>query len=173
MHCGKKITRAFLVLASLAFGSAVSTGALAQTVKFHFNFTGNMTCMQPVPVADAPISGEGTGTLNPDGSVQAVVTQGLLIFKTSLNFDSRLGSGLTPVPGGTGQVRVSGRQSLRFIWNLPNNSIIVNVNVRGQTCSATFQTNLLPGKTNYTFFDGSMYHTCGRPNMTTSRCEIQ
>lgn len=173
MLFSKTFMRAFFAATVLTFGLLFSTGAMAQALKFHFNFTGNMSCMQPVPMSNAPISGEGTGTLNPDGSVQAVVTQGLLIFKTSLNFDSRLGSGLTPVPGGTGQVRVSGRQSLRFIWNLPNNSIIVNVNVRGQTCSATFQTNLLPGKTNYTFFDGSMYHTCGRPNMTSSTCTIQ
>lgn len=166
-------SRALILAASLAFGLMFSTGASAQALKFHFHFDGNMSCMQPVPVSDAPISGDGTGTLNPDGSVQAVITQGLLIFKTSLNFDSRLGSGLTPVPGGTGQVRVAGKQSLRFFWNLPNSSIIVTVNVRGQTCSATFQTTLLPGKSSYTFFDGSMYHYCAKPVMTSSSCAIQ
>jgi hypothetical protein len=166
-------SRVFFLSLGLAFGLMFSTGASAQALKFHFHFDGNMTCMSPVPVSDAPISGDGNGTLNPDGSVQAVITQGLLIFKTSLNFDSKLGPGLTPVPGGTGQMRVTGRSGLRFVWNLPNNSIIVNVNVRGQSCTATFQSPLLPGKTNYTFFDGSIYHTCGKPTMTSSSCEIQ
>ncbi len=173
MTIAKNFSRAFFVAASLAFGLAFSTGASAQALKFHFHFDGNMSCMSPVPVSNAPISGDGNGTLNADGSVQAVITQGLLIFKTSLNFDSKLGPGLTQVPGGTGQLRVTGRSGLKFVWNLPNNSIIVNIAVRGNTCSATFQSPLMPGKTNYTFFDGSIYHTCGKPTMTSSSCEIQ
>lgn len=173
MTISGNFSRAFFVTASLVFGLMFSTGASAQALKFHFHFDGNMSCMSPVPVSNAPISGDGNGTLNPDGSVQAVITQGLLIFKTSLNFDSKLGPGLTQVPGGTGQMRVTGRSGLKFVWNLPNNSIIVNVSVRGQSCTATFQSPLLPGKTSYTFFDGAMYHTCGKPTMTSSSCEIQ
>ena len=156
----------------LVLGAVSSTGASAQALNFHFHFAGNMSCMSPVPVADAPISGDGRGTLNPDGSVSAEITQSLLVFSTSLHFDSKLSSGVTTVPGGTGQVRVAGRQSLRFFWNLPNNTLIVTVNVRGQSCTANFQANLLPGKSQYSLFDGSMYHYCQRPVMTSSTCEI-
>ena len=166
-------SRLVLVAASFAAGLIFSTAATAQALNFRFQFNGNMSCMQPVPVSNAPIGGAGTGVLNQDGSVSAEITQSLLVFSTALHFDSRLGSGLTSVPGGTGQVRVAGRQSLKFIWNLPNNTLVVTVAVRGQSCSASFQANLHPGKTQYTFFDGSMYHYCGRPVMTSSSCEIR
>jgi len=166
-------SRLLLIAAGLAAGLLHSTGAMAQTTNFHFHFDGTMSCMQPVPVSNAPVSGDGAGVLNPDGSVSADITQGLLIFKTQVHFDSKLGSGVTSAPGGTGQVRVAGRQSLRFIWNLPNNSLVVTVAVHGRSCKASFQANLLPGKTQYTFFDGSIYHYCGRPVMTSSSCEIQ
>jgi hypothetical protein len=173
MQIDGKFMRVVLAAAGLAFGLVFSTGAMAQAVNFQFKFGGTMSCMTPVPVTNAPISGGGSGVLNPDGSVTADITQGLLMFTTSLRFDSKLGAGLTSVPGGTGQVRVVGRQSLRFFWNLPNNSLVVTVNVRGKTCSASFAANLLPGKSQYTFFDGSMYHYCGRPVMTSSSCEIR
>jgi hypothetical protein len=173
MQIDRKILRAVLTAAGFAAGLMFSTGAMAQATNFHFHFAGTMSCMQPVPVSNAPVSGDGQGVLNPDGSVNASITQGLLVFTTTVPFDSKLGAGLTPVPGGTGQVRVVGRQSLKFIWNLPNNAIVVTINVRGQSCSASFQTNLFPGKSQYTFFDGAMYHYCGRPTMTSSSCEIR
>ncbi len=165
-------------LAGVAISSGLgvtllSAAASAQAVNFHFHFGGTMSCHSPIPVANAPVSGDGAGTLNPDGSVSAEITQSLLVFATTLHFDSRLGSGLTPVPGGTGQVRVTGRQGLKFIWNLPNNSLVVNVNVRGKSCSANFAANLHPGKTEVSMFDGSMYHYCSPPVMTSSMCEIR
>ena len=173
MQVGKFFSRGLWVAVSLAFGALGCSGAMAQGVNFHFHFAGTMSCMSPVPVANAPISGDGAGTLNPDGSVTAEITQSLLMFSTALHFDSKLGSGSTSVPGGTGQVRVMGRQGLKFTWTLPNNTLVVNVAVRGNSCSASFAANLLPGKSQYTFFDGSMYHYCGRPAMATSTCEIR
>jgi len=171
MHFGGKWFRSGFAAATLGFAVLVSTSA--QALNFSFRFSGNMSCMRPVPVSNAPISGSGTGTINPDGSVTAEVSQTLLVFSTSLRFDSKLGPRVTPVPGGTGQVRVAGKQSLKFIWNLPNNTLIVTVNVRGQSCTAAFQANLHGGKSEYTFFDGSGYHYCGRPVMTSSTCEVR
>jgi hypothetical protein len=165
--------RNMVAKAGVCLGTILCTVASAHALNFSFRFGGTMSCMSPVPVSNAPISGGGKGVLNADGSVAADITQSLLMFSTTLHFDSRLGSGLTQVPGGTGQVRVAGRQSLKFIWNLPNNTLIVTVNVRGQTCSASFAANLLPGKSDYTFFDGSSYHHCARPIMTSSSCEVQ
>jgi hypothetical protein len=173
MDVAGRLFRAGLIIASIASGVLFSTGAVAQAVNFSFRFSGTMSCMQPVPVSGAPISGSGTGVLNQDGSVTAEISQSLLVFSTTQRFDSRLGAGVTSAPGGTAQVRVAGRQSLKFFWNLPNNTLIVTVAVRGQSCSATFQANLLPGKTQYTFFDGSTYHYCGRPVMTSSSCELR
>ena len=61
----------------------------------------------------------------------------------------------------------------KLIWNLPNNSLIVNIAVRGQSCSATFATPLKPGMTQVSMFDGTMYHYCTPPVMTSSICEIK
>ena len=171
MHFHGKVYRSGLLAAGVALGVLVSTSA--QALNFSFRFSGNMSCMRPVPVNNAPISGSGTGVLNPDGSVTAQITQSLAIFSTSLQFDSKLGPRVTAVPGGTGQVRVIGKQTLKFIWNLPNNTLSVTVNVRGNSCDAAFAANLLGGKSEYTFFDGSMYHYCGRPVMTSSSCEVR
>src|SRR5947209_5246845 len=98
--------RASVGVLGFALGIMLSTGAMAQTTSFHFHFDGQMSCMQPVPISNAPVSGDGAGVLNPDGSVSAEITQGLSMFRTAVHFDSKLGSGVTPAPGGTGQVRV-------------------------------------------------------------------
>jgi hypothetical protein len=164
---------AMLTAASLALGIMFSTGAMAEALNFNFKFTGTMSCMSPVPVSNAPVGGSGTGVINADGSVSADITQTLLVFSTTVHFDSRLGPGLSAAPGGTVQVRVAGRHSLRFFWNLPNDTLVVTIAVRGKSCKASFQANLRPGKSQYTFYDGSMYHYCGKPAMTTSSCEIQ
>ena len=80
-----KFSRLLLAAMSLAAGFIFSTGAMAQALNFRFQFTGNMSCMQPVPVSNAPIGGSGSGVLNPDGSVSAEITQSLLMFSTSLS----------------------------------------------------------------------------------------
>ncbi len=151
-----------LTVAGGLTGALISTEAMA-AAHFSFKFTGTMSCMSPIPIANAPISGGGSGIINDDNSVSADVTQSLLVFSTSLHFDSKISPGVTAVPGGTAQVRVAGRQSLRFIWNLPNNTLLVTIGVHGNSCTASFQANLLPGKTQYTFFDGGTYHYCGPP----------
>ena len=134
-----------LAATGLTLGVVFPTAAIAQSLNFSFKFTGNMSCMSPIPVSNGAISGSGTGVMNQDGSVTADVTQSLLIFSTTVRFDSRLGSGVTTAPGGTAQFSRSGRHKSRFIWNLPNNTLLVTVNVRGRSCTATFQANLRPG----------------------------
>jgi hypothetical protein len=64
-----------------------------------------------------------------------------------LIFDGRIGARAQPAPGGTPMVRVQGRNSLRLIWNLPNNALVVNVVTRGKICStSSLAANLLSGK---------------------------
>jgi hypothetical protein len=120
-----------------------------------------------------PISGDGTGTLNADGSITADVTQTAFILSTTIHFQGRLGAPPTSAPGGTAQARVTGRNSLRLIWNLPNNALVVNIAIRGQSCSASFASNLKPGKSQHTLFDGSNYHYCGRPRTFSSSCQVR
>jgi hypothetical protein len=153
---------------------ACSTPAIAQTAvaKFHIRFSGAVDCQQPIAAANIPISGDGSGVLNSDGSASADVTETAFVFSNTIHFDGRIGARPQPAPGGTAMVRVQGKNSLRLIWNLPNNALVVSILTHGQTCSASFAANLFPGKREYTLFDGSTIHYCSRPRVASASCEV-
>jgi hypothetical protein len=159
---------------TLALGLALSTAASAQngSVKFQIGFSGHVDCHRPFRISNVPISGSGTGTLQTDGNVSADITETAFILSTQIHFEGRLGRP-TPAPGGTAQARVAGKHRLLLIWNLPNNQMVVTIDVRGQSCSANFAARLKPGKTEYTLFDGNIYHYCDRPIPVTSSCHVQ
>jgi hypothetical protein len=171
MRIQAKIVYGVFVVLALAF----STDAFSQggSVNFRIRFSGLVDCDQPFAVKNVPISGDGTGTLNTDGSATAEVTQTAFVFSSTVRFDGRLGAPPASAPGGTSQVRVAGRSGLRLIWNLPNNALIVNIAVRGRTCSATFESRLNPGKRQHNLFDGSRHHYCERPRVATTSCEVR
>ena len=148
---------------------------MAQTpvAKFHIRFSGSVDCDQPIQARNIPISGDGTGVLNSDGSASADLTQTAFVFSSTIHFDGRVGARPTVAPGGSAQVRVTGRNSLKLIWNLPNNALVVTIVTRGQSCSANFAANLFPGKRQYTLFDGSTIHYCGRPRVAQASCEVR
>jgi hypothetical protein len=169
--------RAYLRLArylTLALGLAFSTAASAQTgsVKFQIGFSGHVDCYRPIQISNVPISGSGTGTINTDGTGSADITETAFILSTQIHFEGRLGRP-TPAPGGTAVTRVAGKHRLSLVWNLPNNQLVVTVDVHGQSCSASFAARLNPGKTEYTLFDGNIYHYCGRPVPETSSCQVE
>ena len=159
--------------AVLALGLTFSTAAMAESgsVNFQIAFSGHVDCYRPFAMNGIPISGSGTGSLNSDGSGSADITETAFILSTQIHFDGRLGRS-TPAPGGTAQARVGGQHRLLFIWNLPNNQLVVTVSVAGRTCHANFAANLKPGKTEYTLFDGNIYHYCGRPVPVSASCQI-
>jgi hypothetical protein len=159
---------------ALALGLALSTAASAQTgsVKFQIGFSGHVDCYRPIQIGNVPISVAGTGTLQTNGDISADLTETAFILSTQIHFEGRLGRP-TSAPGGTAQARVAGQHRLLLIWNLPNNQMVVTVDVHGQSCSASLATRLKPGKTEYTLFDGNIYHYCGRPIPQTSSCHIQ
>ena len=153
---------------------ACSTPAMAQTAiaKFHVRFSGTVDCQQPIAATNIPISGDGTGVLNSDGSASADVTETAFVFSNTIHFDGRIGARPQPAPAGTAMVRVQGKNSLRLIWNLPNNALVVSIVTRGQGCSASFAANLFPGKREYTLFDGSTIHYCSRPRVASASCDV-
>ncbi len=159
---------------TLALGLTFSTAAMPQTssVNFQIGFSGNVDCLRPFQINNVPISGEGTGTLNTDGSATADITETAFVLSTRIHFDGRLGRA-TPAPGGTAQVRVAERHRLLLIWNLPNNQLIVNIAVNGHSCAAGFAAKLRPGKSEYTLFDGSIYHYCNRPRVQQASCQVR
>lgn len=159
---------------TLALCLTLSTAAGAQTgsVKFRIGFSGHVDCQRPIQISHVPISGSGTGSINTDGTGSADITETAFILSTRIHFEGRLGR-LTPAPGGTAQTRVAGKHRLLLIWNLPNNQLVVTVDVHGQTCSASFAARLKPGKAEYTLFDGNIYHYCSRPIPETSSCQVE
>jgi hypothetical protein len=166
------------IFASSIFVAAVlacATPAMAQTAiaKFHIRFSGAVDCQRPIAATNIPISGDGTGVLNGDGSAAADVTETAFVFSSTIHFDGRIGARPQPAPGGTAMVRVQGKNSLRLIWNLPTNALVVNIVTSGKSCSASFSANLFPGKREYTLFDGSTFHYCSRPRVASASCEVQ
>jgi len=157
----------------LALGLTFSTVATAEpgSVNFQIAFSGHVDCYRPIAMNSIPISGSGIGSLNTDGSASADLTETAFILSTQIHFEGRLGRA-APAPGGTAQVRVAGQHRLLLIWNLPNNQLVVTVNVTGQTCTASFAANLKPGKSEYTLFDGNIYHYCGRPIPVSASCQV-
>ena len=171
MGADGRVARNLILMAGLMF----STQAAAQTAvaKFHIHFSGTVDCQQPIQAQNIPISGDGNGAINTDGSAFADVTETAFIFSSTIHFDGRLGARPTAAPGGTAQVRVAGRNGLKLIWNLPNNALVVNIATRGQSCSASFAANLFPGKRQYTLFDGNTIHYCSRPRVAQTSCEVR
>lgn len=165
---------ALLAVALMFWSAAISSTAMAQggAVNFQIAFTGHVDCHRPFAISGVPISGSGTGTMTTDGNVTADITETAFVLSSRIHFDGRLGARANPAPGGTAQVRVAGKNRLLLIWNLPNNQMVVGVTVNGTSCSASFAANLKPGKTEYTLFDGNIYHYCGRPTAETSSCQV-
>jgi hypothetical protein len=162
-----------LILIAGIFGLSVFMGSIAHaaSVSFQMAFTGHVDCYRPIQISNVPISGSGTGSLNSDGTASADVTETAFIFSSNLHFDARLGRA-TPAPGGTVQVRVAGPHRLLLIWNLPNNQMVLDVAVNGNSCTARIENKLKPGKTEYTLFDGTGYHYCGRPTTEGASCQV-
>jgi hypothetical protein len=160
------------VAAVFALGIAFATDASAQAVNFQIGFAGKVDCQQPIALSNVPISGEGTGQINTDGTGQADITETAFVLSNRIHFEGRLGKA-NEAPGGTAQARVTGKNSLRLIWNLPNNQFVVNIVVRGQSCSASFSSSLKPGKSQYTLFDGNIYHYCSKPRVESASCHVR
>lgn len=171
MPVDRRLLRNLILIAGLTFSAEAA--AQSPSVKFYISFAGSVDCDQPFAVKNIPISGSGTGVLNGDGTASADITQTAFVFSSTIHFDGRLGARPTAAPGGTAQARVSGRNSLKLIWNLPNNALVVNIVTRGKSCSASFGANLLPGKRQYTLFDGQTIHYCGRPRVASASCEVR
>lgn len=165
-----------LILALAFFlGLMSSATAVAQSssVNFQVSTSGRLDCESPIQLKNIPIGVRITGALNTDGNGTADLTETAFILSTTIHFEGRLGARPAAAPGGTTQVRVSGPRSLMLTWNLPNNQFIVHIMVSGQSCSASIDARLKPGKSQYTIFDGSIFHYCGRPRFEGTSCQVQ
>jgi hypothetical protein len=164
----------FACYLTVFFGLTFAGEAMAQAPAVHFQvgFTANVDCDRPIQVRNFALNGQGTGVLNADKSASADLTVTAFLIGVRIHFDARLGQASQPAPGGASQVRVAGKNRLRLTWFLPNNQLIADISVKGQSCSATVDTKLKPGMREYTLFDGTNYHYCGRPRVTGTSCSV-
>jgi hypothetical protein len=148
--------------------------ARAQGAGIHFkiDFDLMVDCTRPIAVRNFIVHGSGTGVLNQDKSGSADLGLNAGPLASSVHFEGRLGRGATAAPGGSAQVHVVGRNRLRLTWDLPNNQLDATIAISGQGCSASINSRLKPGRTEYTLYDGSTYHYCGRPVGVRASCSV-
>ena len=163
-----KLAKTYMIaaLAAAALMTPVSSHAAGDVLRAKFHFEGLATCINP-PVQNFPIHGDGTGVLSADRSARLDMDSNS---EGKVTLNAKLGAAPMEAPGGSASIRVAGRHSLRMIRDYPNNIIVINMTVRGNSCTMTLENRLKPGKHQYTFYNGSGFSYCERPQITRSEC---
>ena len=151
---------------AVALTMPVSSEAASTLLRAKFSFDGLANCDNP-PVQNFPIHGEGTGELAVDRTATLDMDSNV---EGKVRLNATLGGAPTEAPGGSASLHVVGRHTLRAVRDYPNNVIVINMTVRGNTCSMTLENRLKPGKTRYTFYNGSGLTYCARPQITHTEC---
>jgi hypothetical protein len=141
--------------------------AAGQQIRARFSFDGLATCQQPA-VTNFPIHGEGTGVLSADRSASLDMNSTV---EGRVQYRAKLGGPPMEAPAGSASLRVVGRHTLRAVRDYPNNTIVINMTVRGSACSITIENRLKPGKRQYSFYNGSGLSYCSKPTITRASCE--
>ena len=164
----------------VAPAESAKPAAPAETAAFRFrgSFDGAADCNIPFgrrayQVKNIPIHGDVSGNLKPDktGTIDLKMTMAYYV-SSRIHFGGVLGETIS-APGGTARAEIAGPNHLRLTWDLPNNIIVVEVDVVGQTCKATMGFELKPGKTQYTLHDGRQLYVCSKPRVVRTACRIR
>jgi hypothetical protein len=169
-----RIIPSFFLLASLLMLCGSATPSLAQEGVFdmRFSFDGVVNCTRPLAVQNFALHGEGRAVLYSDKRATLDYTQRGLS-STQVNFDARLGGAPSPAPGGTASLRVVNRNTLRAVWSLPNNDMILNVSVARNSCVARIDARLKSGAREYSLYDSGILVYCSRPKIMNVACQAR
>jgi hypothetical protein len=162
-----KTRTALAIAATLACTLTISGEASAQSLRAKFVFEGLADCTNP-SVHNFPIRGEGTGELSTDRSAKLDLSSNV---EGQVQINTRLGAKASEAPGGTASLRVAGRHTLRAVRDYPNNSIIIDLTVTGNSCRMKVANVLKRGKSQYTFYTltgGFAY--CSAPRIIKAEC---
>jgi hypothetical protein len=157
---------ALAIAATLTCALTISGEASAQSLRAKFVFDGLADCTSP-PVHNFPIHGEGTGELSADRSARLDLQSNI---EGQLQINTKLGKS-SETPGGSSSLRVAGRHTLRAVRDYPNNSIVIDLTVTGNSCRMKVANVLKRGKSQYTFYTltgGFAY--CSAPRITKAEC---
>lgn len=142
--------------------------AAGHEIRAKFVYDGVADCENPA-VKDFPIHTEGTGTLTVDRHASLDVSSTVAGHE---HYETTLGGKPAEAEAGSASLRVLGKRHLQAIRSYPNNILVADIIVNGNSCSLTVDNRLKPGKRQYTFttrFGGLAY--CGRPRVTHTSCE--
>ena len=169
-----KIVLSRFLLASLLMlcGSATSSLAQEGVLNVSFSFDGVVNCTRPLAAQNFALHGEGRAVLYSDKRATLAYTQRGLT-STQVNFDAKLGGAPSPAPGGTASLRVVNRNTLRAVWSLPNNDLILNLSVSRNSCVAKIDVRLTGGAREYSLYDSGILVYCSRPRIMNVACQAR
>jgi hypothetical protein len=153
-------------LVALALTMPLSSEAAEPQFRARFSYDAIANCENP-HIRNFPVHGEGTGVLSADRS--ATLEMGSNV-ERKVRYRATLGAAPTAAPAGSTAIRVVGRHTLRTIRDYPNNIVVLNIAVRGNSCTMTVENKLKPGKRIYTFYNGSDLSYCARPQIVQTEC---
>ena len=153
-------------LGALALTMPLSSEAAEPQFRARFSYDAIANCENP-HIRNFPVHGEGTGVLSADRS--ATLEMGSNV-ERKVRYRATLGAAPTAAPAGSTAIRVVGRHTLRTIRDYPNNIVVLNIAVRGNSCTMTVENKLKPGKRIYTFYNGSDLSYCARPQIIQTEC---
>ena len=88
-----------------------------------------------------------------------------------VQINAKLGDKPSDAPGGKASLSVAGRHTLHAVRDYPNNSIIIDLTVTGNSCRMKVSNVLKRGKTQYTFYTlTGGYAYCSAPRITKAEC---
>ena len=163
-----RIAYLITVLVASVLTIPVSSEAAGPSVlRVKFNYDGIANCEQPL-IRNFPIHGEGTGSLSVDRTARLDIDA---TGSGREEYQGTLGGAPTEAPGGSAALRVVGRHTLRVIRDFPNNTLVINITVRGNGCSMMIENRLKRGARQYTFYNASGAAAyCSRPQITRTEC---
>jgi hypothetical protein len=159
--------KSLYLIAAVAFAGLSlpqSADAAGSEIRAKFSFDGLATCP---PISNFPIHGEGTGTLSTDRSASLDMNSTV---EGRVQYSAKLGGKPTEAPAGSASLHVIGRHTLRAVRDYPNNQVIITMTINGSACSMKIDQRLKPGKSQYTFYNGSGVSYCSRPTFTRMEC---
>ena len=156
----------FSIFTILVASIPASSEAAGVTVRAKFSFDAVADCEHP-SVRDFPVHAEGTGTLSTDRTATLDMESNV---EGRVQYTAKLGAKPTEAIGGSAQVRVAGKHTLKAVREYPNNYIIVYMTVRGNSCALRIENRLKPGKRQYAFQGNIGTALCAKPRVVRAEC---
>jgi len=162
-----RFIRAVTLLAVLIVMLPASAQTAGGVIRGKFNVDGIANCENP-PVQNFPIHAEGTASLSTDRTAVMDMSSNV---EGMVQYNAKLG-GHIELPDGSASLHVAGRHTLRAIREYPNNSLIVDLTIVGNSCSLKVENRLKRGKTQYTFHTAIGLAYCSKPQVVKAECSV-